>query len=166
MGVRRNLATKKAARAQGRAAGQFYWPRLDKLFHAVIFDTILRSELNVFCTAYLFWNFGPRYDWAWVHFAYDWSLCFPLCLSRKKECFLTRSKWITTLTRLTQIFNAALVARHRFKQSWYTGTKHVRFANQTLWNAAQEILAARIIIWLLDINALNENHALFGWGWR
>ena len=54
MGVRRNLATKKAARAQGRAAGQFYWPRLDKLFHAVIFDTILRSELNVFCIAYLF----------------------------------------------------------------------------------------------------------------
>ena len=38
----------------GRAAGQFYWPRLDKLFHVVIFDTILRSELNVFCTAYVF----------------------------------------------------------------------------------------------------------------
>ena len=40
--------------------------------------------------------------------------------------------------------------------------KHVHFANQTLWNAAQEILAARIIIWLLDINALNGTTRYLG----
>lgn len=133
------------------------WPRLDKLFPAVIFDAIMRSELNVFCIVYLFWKFGPRYDWTWVYFAYDWGLCLPLCASRKKECFFTRSKWITTLTRLMRIFNAALVVRHRFKQSWYMGMRHVRFANQTLWNAAREILVARIIISPSAINEPNKN---------
>ncbi|NCW16917.1 MAG: hypothetical protein EBW38_17130 [Rhodobacteraceae bacterium] len=56
-----------------------------------------------------------------------------------------------------RIFNAALVVRHRFKQSWYMGMRHVRFANQTLWNAAREILVARIIISPSAINEPNKN---------
>lgn len=36
------------------------------------------------------------------------------------------------------------------------GMRHVRFANQTLWNAAREILVARIIISPSAINEPNK----------